>query len=203
MSHPVKITILHCNWAWSWPAGSVAPVPCLLHACRWTKFRDPSWPDAQKTHCDPYSQSNRKSAILMCGGVFDKFMPILKTILSYSLKTTAFTFTQCHLHAFKNKSYWNHSAVSNLVGVTADAIFPLCCQASNPYNFHMQCPISTKFLINVDSLALNTSTHSFKVSHFEFGCHYEILLYIMLSLLSPTDWTAQTSQSVSVLLGPC
>ena len=81
--------------------------------------------------------------------------------------------------------------------------FPLFWQASCPYNFHMQCPISTKFLRNVDSLALNTSTHSFKVGHFEFGGLYEILPHIILSHLRATDWTPQTSQSVSILLGRC
>ena len=142
-----------------------------------------------KNPLEAYCQSNRKSAILMCCGVFDKFMPTLKTILSYSLKTTVFTFTQCHLHALKNKSYGNHSGVSNLVGMTVDAIFPLSCQASCPYNFHMQCPISTKSLINVGSLALNTSRHSLKVGHFEFGGLYEILPCIILSRLPPADWT--------------
>ena len=40
-SHPAKITILHCHWAWSWPAGSVAPpnvLPCLPHVRRQMKF---------------------------------------------------------------------------------------------------------------------------------------------------------------------
>ena len=163
-------------------------MPRLLHAHRRTKFG---------THIH-YDQTHKKpigpilSAILMFGGIFDIFMPTLKTILSLSLNTTVFTFTQYHLHSLKNKSYRKHSAVSYLVGMTADAIFFLCCQTSSPYNFHIQCLISTKFLINVDSLALNTSTHSFKVGHFESGCHYEILPYIMLSLLSPTGWTAQT-----------
>ena len=87
--------------------------------------------------------------------------------------------------------------------MTADTIVFLPCQASSPYNFHMQCPISTKVLIYVDSLALNTSTRPYEVGHFEFGGLFEILLYIILSRLPTTDWTPQTSQSVSILLGPC
>ena len=84
-----------------------------------------------------------------------------------------------------------------------DAFIFLRGQASSPYNFHMQCPISTKALINVDSLALNTSTQPYKVGHFEFCGLFEMLPYIILSCLPTTDWTPQTSQSVSILLGPC
>ena len=79
------------------------------------------------------------------------------------------------------------------MGVTAEPIFHLYCQASHPYNFYIQCPISTKFLTNVDSLALNTSTHPFKAGHFEFGGLHEILPDIILSHLPPTDWKPQTS----------
>ena len=37
---------------------------------------------------DPYSQSNRKLAILMCGSIFPKFMPPLKMISSKTLHAT-------------------------------------------------------------------------------------------------------------------
>ena len=60
--------------------------------------------------------------------------------------------------------------------------FFLRCQASSPYNFHLQCLISTKVLIHVDSLTLNTSTHPYRVGHFEFGVHLEMLPYIILSI---------------------
>ena len=90
-----------------------------------------------------------------------------------------------------------------LVGGTVETIFFPRRQASRLYMFFIQCPIHTKLLISVKAVSMNTSHHQDYVGHFDFGRHFEILSYIILSHLPPTEWTPQTSQSLNILLRLC
>ena len=153
-----------------------------------------SWVATQKTLLDRYYHSNRKSAIFMRGVIFGQFMPTFKMISSYSVNPTVFTFTQYHLHWSLNLSY--------LVGVAVETIFFPRWEVSSPSNFQIQCLVSTTLLLHVDSVALNMSTRQYKVSHFEFGSHFEILLYIILSWPAPYENLYPTSFLLAVVVPP-
>ena len=111
----------------------------------------------------PNCHSNRQSSILISHPFWSISMPRTLTDSFYRLNTTDFQFTQYHPHTLKMKSYQKLLQTSNMLGVMVRSIYMLHRKASSPYNFNIQFPMYTKFIIHVYNVVLNASMHQYCV----------------------------------------